>query len=214
MACQITMHPFLGGADPGGSWEYTGVPASGTFNIDTGGDLPYAIGAPIGLAGQGENTTIDVSGTANGTYTFDYTVGTTCAATTTLTITVNDGAIQMLDYNPLLCTSENFEFILFDYVQGGDGTGTGIVPADTTGAWTGGAVNGPGHTPNTAVATDDTFNPTGLTPGNYTFIYSVDQTGGGLPGCDNCTAVSTVIIAVTDAADAGTSATITLCNAQ
>ena len=212
MACQITMFSNLGGTpDAGGTWTYTGA-TTVDFIVDTVQGT-YAPMATIGTGGSGESTTIDVSPTPNGTYTFSYMAGAApCDASAILTIEVNDGAIDIANFSPTVCTSDMTAYNLFDIIKGGDGTGTGVDPADNDGAWSGGGTASAGYAALTGVPTDDTFTPNGLTAGSYDFIYSVDHTGGGTPGCDNCTATGTITFNVTLAADAGMNNTITLCN--
>lgn len=214
MACQITMFSNLGGTpDNGGTWVYNGV-GTVDFIVDAV-QATYAPAAQIGTLNGGETTTLDVSPTPNGTYTFTYSAGLVpCIASAILTIIVNEGAIAGVDYTVTVCNSDSQAYNLMDILAGGDGTGAQTGTVNQTGTFTGGGTASSGYTPGSGTPEDDTFTPNiaGVVLGNNVFFYDVDTSGGGTPGCDNCTDQATITFNVTDAADAGIDNTITLCN--
>jgi valyl-tRNA synthetase len=103
-----------------------------------------------------------------GTYTFTYAFAATgnCAADdATVTIIVSNQPEAGTGGPTTICETSTTSITLFSLITGGDAGGT----------WTASGGNPAGGT---FTAATGTFNPTGATPGTYTFTYAFAAGGG------------------------------------
>ena len=220
MACSKNLYTeLLGGTpNPGGNWFFM-EPLTGTHSFIVNG-LPVSLATGAGV-GTGHLVTIDTQNTPTGTYIFQYRVAGTgigCSATADVTINVVAGAIAGTDVSFTLCNTTNQAYNLYNLIRGGSSIppsgpanpGTQVI--STTGVWSGSGVSSTGYAAGTASATDDTFNPNGVTPDTYVFTYTVSQ--GPTPlTCENCNDTANLTFIVVAAPNAGNPNEVTLCNA-
>lgn len=209
MACSVNLKSFLGTSDSGGTWA-PGAPDGGdcTTLINTN---PQAIAISGGDLG-----TIDVSAALAGTYEFTYVVGSPpCVDCATVTVTVNDGAvINGTVTAESFCDNDNTDYNLFSryFTVGTSTDGTWSNTGTLSSGYKGNGVAVGAGTPGNPQ--DDTFNPDLAGVGVYPFTYTVNHGDGTTPGgCDNCTETYTITLTVTALGNAGTNASVTLCNA-
>ena len=189
MACSFDLYAQLGGTpDSGGLWTQTGGPQS----------VPPSLTNP-------QLGTVDFTGALAGAYTYDYIVGTApCDDTSTVTITVAEGAEAGIGADTILCDSDASVYTLYNFLGG---------TPDVDGTWSGTGTTSPGYSAGGATPTDDTFQPSTAGVGKWTFVYTVNHGDTSTPaGCDNCIDTATIVITVTAAADAGTGVSLTVCN--
>lgn len=227
MACSITLFDYLGGTpDPSGTWTLTGVDNGGGTTMDVAVDGGSVSTIAIGNAvGSTDIVTIEVSDTVAGDYEFTYTVagGGSCAASTTVTVTVVDGAISGVTKTVNKCSDDDTVYNLWDFIIGGDGEGNPVdagypIAVTAGGTWSGTGTAQDGYEANTAAATDDTIQvfdgvSTQLIPaGTYTFVYTNDAAPTAPTGCTNCDSTATLTLVVYETPEPGTAGTVTLCN--
>jgi hypothetical protein len=143
-------------------------------------------------------------------------------------VTVVDGVVAGGDREITLCSSNDMEYVLLDFLVDtnadgeGDGAGDGaLLPGnlDLFGTWSYWG-NVPTHITSNEIDPDqDTFNPNGLDDGKYQYTYTVNRGNDGVvnPGeltgsCNNCEASATVTINISSAPFAGVDSSITVCN--
>lgn len=207
MTCDIIIFDLLGGTpDTGGTWTLVSSGPT-TLNVDGAGDVIYNNGDTLGV---NHNPTVSFTGTTAGTFSFNYAVGTNpCDDNQTIGVTVVDGATAGVDVAITYCDSDANAKILFNLLTGADSNGEWSSTTETVNAptYTGYSANSAGD------PTDDTFTPSVAGIGTYEFYYIVNNSQPDTPSsCESCKDESLLTITVTDAANAGTGTTITVCN--
>lgn len=116
MACEYNLRSLLTGtSDNGGTWELTGAPASpSSFIIDGVTNNSVNVGDPIGT---NDDPLVDFGPTADGVYTFTYsinggTVANPCISSTPVTVTVNDGVYAGAGGPVTRCDIDDTDYVL------------------------------------------------------------------------------------------------------
>ncbi|UKN03841.1 PKD domain-containing protein [Paracrocinitomix mangrovi] len=162
------------------------------IGADAGGTWSETSGTPSGQFNTGTGV-LNADLTAAGVYTFVYDVpalGPCPGDQSTFTITINQEPLAGADANGTICNSPGSTFDLNTLLNGNNGAGTW---AETTSSGQ--------FTAGTGI-----LDASGLTPGNYTFTYTVT----GIAPCTQDVANFTIL--VTDLPTAGADNTSTLCN--
>jgi len=215
MACSINLFSYLGGTpDTDGTWTlFSGGPVD--LAVNGAASATFSDGNALGTD---NNTTIDVSTSAAGTYVFRYSVagGGSCEAAADVTVTVEDGVVAGVSQSIPKCSDDVVAYNIFDFFKGGNGLGTGVIAVTESGTigGTGTSTAGAGYSAGTSSPTDDTFTPSLAPVGAHVFTYTVDNGDGTTPaGCTNCEWSGTLTITVYELPNAGTAGNVTLCNA-
>jgi hypothetical protein len=241
MACTFDLISLVGGTPNNGGTFFlraayeTPVPAPPALPVDLPGPHTFIVSGnettvQINGAFSAPNVnsyevTIDVSSTATGRYLIDYVVsdaGFGCSSTSTITLTVINGAVAGTDVEYTVCSSTDYDYSLFEMLRSDHTFDTngelieGVEPLSTTGSFFLGTQDlSAGTLPSGFVRGSNypvtaTFNPNGVALGTYNFIYKVNQ--GGAAGCENCVDEAVVKFVVVTAPNAGQNANVTLCN--
>jgi hypothetical protein len=242
MACQINLRTLVGAQSAesnGGQWT-AGVAISG-LSVNNGAPTAYGVGDilptdnPTLDVSNVPSNTVEVPN-----YTFIYTLGGDgCNSIATVTITVVNGVVASSDRGFTVCPTNNQAYNLWNFLLGGgiDGA-TGVqtappLPANEVTATDGVNYVHGAAVPNTPLSNgwavtsgspgggyviganppfSNTFNPNGLsTPATIIFTYSVKHVSGS-SSCPNCTDSATVTFNIVAAPNAGSNASVTLCN--
>jgi len=223
MSCIITPYNLLTGIkQPGGNWTLEQSPQSAPMIVSINGaaNTNISVGSPI--PGPSD-LTLGFNGTAAGTYVLRYTVGTApCTDSSLVTVNVVPSAKAGSNQTLTFCNSDTSTYNLFQFLRNFNGLGGLLpgqteVPVDTTGTWSGSGTSSVAYNPNTPIPTDDTFRPnlvvfTDTTTQTFIFDYTVTVPNTAA-GCTNCTDTARITINVVLAANAGTDAQVTVCNA-
>jgi hypothetical protein len=207
MACTTNLYDLLPAPKyPNGTW-------SQTFDCEGGAITnPAAVTINGGYLG-----TVNFNSVPDGVYKFAYTVMASPGCEPVcqeIDVTVIPGAYAGVGGSFAFCNNDNTDYLLADLLDGVEGNG--VDPnIDDDGEWTSGTGNdGYSDEGTPLVPLDDTYNPNGVAPGVYTFIYTVDHSEGDTPGgCTNCVATATLTITISAAPAVGGDGTATVCNA-
>jgi hypothetical protein len=219
MACCINVsHTSIPPADAGGVWYYTSGPTptvtvtAGTGCSGTSQEVDDNNDEVINLSGG--SFSFDADGKDVGNYVFTYILaeGQACEVSQTYTIAViAPPEAGENDSGGTHCETSTDTLDIWACI------GCDTLTCVTTGTWSGTTPGGgtwnnttPGFTwtPATPAAT---FNLTGRAAGTYTFTYTASASGTN-PNCTNCTDTATCTVVITEAPNAGSPASTTVCN--
>ena len=202
MACLVTPFNLIKGSPQQG----------GTWTLQSGGPMLVSVnGASAASITNGGtvstlwDATLSFDSTASGSYVLEYTVTeSSCSVSTTVTLDIRPSAKSGVDRTIFKCIDDNYDFSLFDFIRGGDGTGSGTGTVDSIGTWSGPGT-GPAFlfSPYNAYSSNisnphlSTFNPSKVNLGGNdfrttSFVYTVRKSPSS--SCSNCLDTSTVTL--------------------
>lgn len=199
MACSIPLSSFYSGTTGTPSINYVGYSSTGTAPSSfVSSAIPIQINnmlATTALSGLAPTATVTAPGNVTpGFYHFTITVTGTagCDASGSFFVRVLGGAASVATRTINVCNNVNNNFNLFNPFVGSTGATCNFcgspISSSTAGNWS--VLTGTGGF-TAAGATGSSFNPNGLTPGLYSFRYTIQGPAPipgytVAPGCGDC----------------------------
>lgn len=199
------------------------VQFTGGDSVNPPADLPTGLPDAGDPVSGGDNPSITVDDSTPGYYSLTYTVTVGgCSDDINLVLPVFPTAQVGSNCVVLACSEDDDDMNLYDLWDNAlSGTGCGTAPvsclAENIGWHSGNGLSVVSAYSNGSTSTDitdDTFNPDGVSAGNYTFVFThiTPLPSPWTTSCANCISSATLTITVQTSPNAGTSASVAVCN--